>query len=128
MTVPVADWYDCMPQSYQDAFLTLALLDVNREYRWNAIVYAVAIEGVFGVGMTPERRTFENMFALTFWLQIPPENSYMQGDAGIWEQLYAILDGGHAPSQDCCHILRFPGNQGGAWPVRWPDSPECPSL
>lgn len=126
--VPVASWYNCMPASYQDAFLTLALLDVNDEYRWNVLVYAATIEGIFGVGSSPERRTFEYMFGLTFVPQLPPENSYMQGDATTWAQLYDILDGGHVPDLDCCHVLRFPGNQGGAWPSRWPDSPPCPSL
>jgi len=52
----------------------------------------------------------------------PPLDVVWVTGSSLWFELTGQMADGGAPNYDNCAIFKFPGFQGAAWPVRWPES------
>lgn len=51
----------------------------------------------------------------------PPLDVIWVTSSSLWFELTGQIADGGAADWDNCAIMKFPGFQGGAWPVRWPE-------
>jgi len=120
MAWAVAQWFPCLVDRYRD--MIIYCLGQFAPGQW------ILAETVWQAGLLLNRMDGQDEAQFLAWFYgvksktgLPyPLDEIVTFNSTRWSAIATYYDGVYQYGSIGCNILAFPGNQGGAWPIKWP--------